>query len=49
MAFMFNTGPFAWNGLISFYLPLVVFTLWIIAFVTCLLRAIGQQERAGQY
>jgi hypothetical protein len=49
MAFVFNTGPFAWNGLISFYMPVVVFTVWIIAFVYCLLRAIGRQERAGQY
>lgn len=47
MAFVFNTGPFAWNGLISFYLPLVVFTVWIVAFIYCLLRAIGIQERAA--
>ena len=47
MAFVFNVGPFAWNGIISFYLPLVVFTGWIIAFVTCLLRAIRLQESAA--
>lgn len=48
MAFVFNVGPFAWNGLISFYLPVVVFTAWIVAFIYCLLRAISQQQRAGQ-
>jgi hypothetical protein len=46
MAFVFNSGPFAWNGIFSFYVPLVVFTLWIAAIIYCLLRAIGQQEKA---
>jgi hypothetical protein len=48
MAFMFNTGPFAWNGWFSFYLPLTAFVFWLIAFMYCTLRAIGQQQRAGQ-
>lgn len=32
----FKTGPFAWNGLIAVYLPLVIYTIWwhVIFFAT---------------
>jgi hypothetical protein len=30
LAVFFKNGPFAWNGLIGFYLPIVVFVIWII-------------------
>jgi hypothetical protein len=45
MAFVFNHGPFAWNGLISFWLPLLLFTIWLVALLYCLLRAIKRQEQ----
>lgn len=45
MAFVFNRGPFAWNGVISFWLPLVLFTIWLVALIYCLLRAIKLQEQ----
>lgn len=46
-AFVFRTGPFAWNGMFVFWLPLILFGFWV--FLTCyvLLRTIEQQRRAG--
>ena len=46
MAMLFKSGPFAWNGLISFYLPLTLFSTWLICMTINLFRAIGRQERA---
>ena len=43
---MFNSGPFSWNGIFVFYLPLAVFTIWMISMAYMMLRAIGVQERA---
>jgi len=42
---MFNSGPFSWNGVFVFYLPLAVFTIWMIAMAAMMLRAIGLQEK----
>jgi hypothetical protein len=47
MSMLFKTGPFAWNGLLSFYMPLVVFTVWVVVLVYTLLRAIGHQQRSA--
>ena len=30
LIYSFKTGPFAWNGLIGFWLPLTVFGLWFV-------------------
>ena len=40
----FKDGPFAWNGLISWYLPLTVFCVWFVVNLYVVLRAIGEQE-----
>lgn len=34
----FHDGPLAWNGVLSFWLPLVVFTTWIITMAVLLMR-----------
>jgi hypothetical protein len=44
---MFNSGPFSWNGVFVFYLPLAVFTIWMIAMASMMLRAIGSQEKVA--
>lgn len=36
----FKTGPFAWNGLLAFWLPLTVFFLWYIVMCVALIKAI---------
>lgn len=43
---MFNSGPFSWNGIFVFYLPVAVFTIWMISMAYMMLRAIGLQEKA---
>lgn len=41
----FKTGPFAWNGLIAFYLPIAIFVTWLCAAVPLLLRAVADQQQ----
>jgi hypothetical protein len=45
-ALLFKSGPFAWNGLFPFYLPIIVFTLWISAVFYTIFRALRLQEQA---
>ncbi len=42
----FFDGPFAWDGLFAFYLPLVDFTVFIVATLTLLWKHIKRQEAA---
>jgi hypothetical protein len=30
LAVFFKGGPFAWNGLVGFYIPIAAFTIWIV-------------------
>ncbi|MET0282830.1 MAG: hypothetical protein ABW352_00090 [Polyangiales bacterium] len=39
----FRSGPYAWDGLISFYLGTVIFVLWEICLVVCLYKLIKHQ------
>mgnify|MGYP001614015868 CR=1 FL=1 len=48
MIAFFRTGPFAWNGLISFWMVAVVFFAWLIITVVLLLKAISRQEQEAQ-
>src|SRR5262249_59457655 len=43
LAVFFKTGPFAWNGLIGFYLPISVFAIWLGITTVLLIRAIQRQ------
>ncbi len=38
----FKTGPFAWNGLLAFWMPLTVFFGWYLVMFFALLKAIRQ-------
>lgn len=44
MALLFKSGPFAWNGLFPFFLPVGLFGAWITPLLFLLLRAIRHQE-----
>jgi hypothetical protein len=41
----FKTGPFAWQGVLTLWLAAAVFTVWLLAVVVVLLRAIRRQEK----
>jgi hypothetical protein len=41
----FKVGPFAWSGLLVFWLAATVFIVWFIAMTAMLLKAINRQER----
>lgn len=43
----FFTGPFTWNGVIGFWIPVVAFILWIILMTPVMFRAVRQQEARG--
>ena len=40
-----KVGPFAWNNLLSWWLPVIVFGVWLIAMFVMILRAIADEER----
>ena len=39
----FKTGPFAWNGLLGFWVPATAFGIWFVVMVPMLLKAIKRQ------
>jgi len=41
---LFHDGPLAWNGLISWWLALVTFFVWMVCLTWMLLRAINTQR-----
>jgi hypothetical protein len=42
-AFLFKTGPFAWNGLFVYWVPLVMFGAWFMTTCLNLIRALKRQ------
>jgi len=40
----FHSGPFAWNGLISFYLPLTAYLMWSVVMYVLVRRAIVREH-----
>jgi hypothetical protein len=43
---IFNDGPLAWNGVISFWVPLVAFAAWMMAVTVVLLQSIKAEQAA---
>jgi hypothetical protein len=43
----FKEGPFAWNGLLAWYVPLTVFCAWFAINLYIVLKAITRQEENG--
>lgn len=41
--FVFGAGPFAWNGSISFWVAVVVFSVWLCALIVLLKKATDQE------
>ncbi|TPG32447.1 hypothetical protein [Mycolicibacterium hodleri] len=48
IAFVPRTGPFAWNGLLVFWSPLSLFSLWIIIQSYLVLRSLNKQEAEAE-
>jgi hypothetical protein len=50
---LFKDGPFAWNGLFAFYIPLFTFCIWVLTMTWLLTRAIrhdtGEPSRPHEY
>jgi hypothetical protein len=42
LAAFFKSGPFAWNGLIGFWVPVSLFALWLAVMTPLLLRSVRQ-------
>jgi len=47
LAVFFKQGPFAWNGLIGFYLPIAVFAVWV-GITTWLLVSAVKRDAAAE-
>jgi hypothetical protein len=43
----FKTGPFSQNGVLVFYVPMIVFFAWVVVFSVLTLRAINAEAAAG--
>ena len=42
---MFWSGPVAWNGMITFYITLIVYTIWLVVMSWLIFRALRGQEQ----
>jgi hypothetical protein len=47
VAVFFKHGPFAWNGLVGFYIPIGAFTVWIAVMTYYMHTGISRQFDAG--
>jgi phage shock protein PspC (stress-responsive transcriptional regulator) len=43
----FKTGPFAWNGLLAFWVPASVFSLWFFVVAAYIIKAVKRQAAIG--
>jgi hypothetical protein len=46
-AFIFKTGPFAWSGILVFWMGIIIFGVWIGAMVTGVFSAIRRDSEAA--
>jgi hypothetical protein len=44
LSICFTTGPFAWNGLVAYWIPVFAFGFWILGMSILLLRAVARDE-----
>jgi hypothetical protein len=44
----FKTGPFAWNGIISFYVVATIFAIWYCTMIPTTFKAIKRQAAAAR-
>lgn len=44
LVIFFQDGPFAWNGIFVFWVPLIAFGSWFVVMTVLLLRAIREHE-----
>lgn len=44
IAVLFKTGIFSWAGLLPFWLPFMLFAVWMVAMCYCVLRALRHQQ-----
>ncbi|MEU2031100.1 hypothetical protein [Nocardia amamiensis] len=42
LIFFFHTGPFAWDGLVGFWIPAAVFIIYLLAATPVFLRIVGR-------
>lgn len=40
LIFWFKTGPFSWNGVIAFYVPVFIFFIWCVGLTVPAMRAV---------
>jgi hypothetical protein len=48
LIFWFKTGPFSWNGLIAFYIPVFIFFIWVVGLTIPALRAVHRTASTFQ-
>lgn len=48
MIIFFKSGPFAWTGVVGFWIPAAVFGVWYIVMTVVLIRAIDDEARADR-
>lgn len=42
LAVMFKTGPFAWNGLLAFWIPAGIAGVWLVVMMVAMLKSVGR-------
>jgi len=47
IAFLTRSGPFAWNGLLAFWTPVITFFAWIVVLAVLLFKALDKQAHAA--